>query len=134
MLVAVTLTGCSTFQKDWERLAQTPAPQSPEGRWDGTWKSTASGHTDRLRCILEKTGDATYLARFHANYRKVLNFGYAVPLHAVKRDDGLDIAGEANLGWYAGGRYFYDGKLTDTNFFSTYRCKSDHGTFEMNRP
>jgi hypothetical protein len=132
--VGVTVAGCSTFQNDWERLAQAPAPQGVEGRWEGTWKSEASGHRDRLRCILEKTGDGIYLARFHANYQKVLNFHYDVPLHAARHDGGLYFSGEANLGWYAGGRYHYDGNVTLTNFFSTYRCRSDHGTFQMNRP
>lgn len=132
--VAVTLAGCSTFQKDWERLAQSPALQSPEGRWDGTWKSAESGHMDRLRCIVERTGDGIYLARFHAKYGKFFNFGYAAPLHGVNREDGFHFAGEANLGWYTGGRYYYEGSVTLSNFFSTYRCKSDHGTFQMNRP
>ncbi len=34
----------------------------------------------------------------------------------------------------SGGVYHYDGDATPTNFFSTYKSKYDHGTFQMTRP
>lgn len=128
------LTGCSTFQRDWDRLAKGSAAAGIEGRWDGTWKSDRSGHTDRLRCIVTDQGGQTYLARFHAKYGKIFSFGYSVPLTAEEHGNRYDFSGEANLGWYAGGQYSYQGSATATNFFSTYRCKSDHGSFQMRRP
>jgi len=127
------LAGCSTFQRDWDRLDNAPAPSGIEGRWDGTWKSEASGHSDGLRCIVTRDG-GTYLARFHAKYRKIFGFGYIVPLTVEQHGGRYDFSGEANLHWYAGGRYTYQGSATATNFVSTYRCKSDHGTFQMTRP
>jgi len=42
--------------------------------------------------------------------------------------------GDENLGWLAGGVYHYEGRVSPTNFHSTYRSKYDHGTFEMGRP
>ena len=32
------------------------------------------------------------------------------------------------------GNYNYDGKASPTNFFSTYKARLDHGTFQMTRP
>jgi hypothetical protein len=133
-IAAALLAGCSTFNRDWDRLAAAPPKAGIEGRWDGTWKSDATGHTDRLRCIISKKEDAIYLARFHAKYQKVFTFGYTVPLKVEKRDEKFLFDGEANLHWYAGGVYHYKGTATPTNFYSTYRCKSDHGSFEMRRP
>jgi hypothetical protein len=132
---AVLVSGCSTFIRDWDRMAATAPPQnSIEGRWEGTWKSDASGHSDRLRCILSRKDERVYEARFYANYRKALNFGYTAPLQVEQREGKYFFEGKANLHWYAGGVYHYKGEATPTNFYSTYRCKSDHGTFEMRRP
>jgi len=127
------LAGCSTFQRDWERLGNAPRSSGIEGRWDGTWKSEASGHSNRLRCIVTRTNQ-TYLARFYANYAKIMRFGYTVPLKVEQHGDRVDFSGEANLHWYAGGRYMYEGSAMATNFSAAYRCKSDHGIFQMTRP
>ena len=62
------------------------------------------------------------------------SFGYSVPLQVRRTNDTYQFLGEANLGWLAGGLYHYEGSATGTNFFSTYRCKYDHGTFQMGRP
>src|SRR5258706_10615960 len=133
-IAALALSGCSTFNRDWKRLANAPRSTALEGRWDGSWKSDASGHQNRLRCIITKRNERTYLARFHANFAKILTFGYPVPLQVQEKNQHYKFAGEPNLGWYAGGRYTYEGSATGTNFSSTYRSKSDHGSFQMMRP
>lgn len=104
------------------------------GRWEGHWHSDVNGHNDVLRCIITQQAPGTYQARYHAKYRKVLTFGYTVILEAQKKDGALEFKGEANLGWFAGGKYTYEGRATSTNFFSTYQSKYDHGAFEMARP
>jgi hypothetical protein len=137
LALACLACGCSTFNRDWERAASLP-PSSDgiSGRWQGTWKSDASGHHDKLRCIM--TPDAqkpgTYDAFFHAIYRGTVSFHYTVPLTVEKRDGTNYFNGTANLGWLAGGVYHYDGGTAGTNFFSTYTSKYDHGTFQMRRP
>ncbi len=127
--------GCATFNHDWNRAAQRPAsPDDLPGRWQGVWASDVTGHTDQLRCVITKNKDGTFQARFHAKYHTVLSFGYTVALN-VQRTDAptFKFLGEADLGWVAGGRYYYEGQANRTNFFSTYRCKYDHGTFQMTR-
>ena len=105
-----------------------------EGRWEGRWLSHTNGHHGRLRCLLSKTPEGQYSARVHANYVKILTFGYTVPLK-VRESPGLYyFSGDADLGQLAGGSYHYDGQATATNFFSTYRAKADGGIFEMKRP
>lgn len=127
--------GCSTFNHDWQKAAaQTPSPGSMEGRWQGVWVSDVTHHTDQLRCVVTRKDNGTYSARFHAKYHKVLSFGYTVPLKVESVTNGFHFSGKANLGWYAGGVYHYDGHADTTNFNSTYSCKYDHGTFRMDRP
>jgi hypothetical protein len=139
LLLGATVTGCSSFQREWERAAATgPAnlPKGMTGRWAGQWESDKNHHRGELRCIVTEMTNGLYSARFHARYKRVFNltFGYTVVLEARARDDGFDFHGTANLGWYAGGTYEYKGFATATNFHSSYSCKYDHGLFQMTRP
>lgn len=123
-----------SFNHNWKEAGRQPEPTDELlGRWQGTCSSDANGHNGQLRCIVTKKDDGTFEAQFHAKYRKVLTFGYTVPLTAKREGKTLTFKGEANLGRLAGGVYHYDGEADGTNFFSTYRCKCDHGTFQMKR-
>jgi L,D-peptidoglycan transpeptidase YkuD (ErfK/YbiS/YcfS/YnhG family) len=135
VLAALLLTGCTSFNYEWKKAASQPAPADDlQGRWDGSWLSDVNGHNGRLRCIVTRKEDGTYRARFHATYQKVLTFGYTVPLSVHATNGVFYFSGQANLHWWAGGVYDYEGRAEGTNFFSTYRCKYDHGTFRMSRP
>ncbi|MBI2924995.1 MAG: hypothetical protein HYY24_04725 [Verrucomicrobia bacterium] len=128
-------TGCSSFHREWRAAARQPAPaHSLEGRWEGTWHSEANGHTGRLRCLIKEPEDGRYRARFHAKFLRILSFGYAARLDATEQAGRYRFQGQAVLPKWAGGAYRYEGHATATNFFSTYRCARDHGTFEMTRP
>jgi len=134
MPVVVLLgAGCSTFNREWKKIGRKPVAVSGlEGRWEGQWISEVNGHHGKLRCIVKKEGDL-YHARFRAKYKRILTFGYTVPLKAESTDNGYKFSGEADLGSLAGGIYGYEGHADATNFFSTYSCKYDHGTFQMER-
>ncbi|HEX3800430.1 MAG TPA: hypothetical protein VH413_17180 [Verrucomicrobiae bacterium] len=126
--------GCTTFNHDWKQAAGRPTPSDLEGRWQGVWVSDVNHHTDQLRCVITKKADGVYRARFHAKYHKVLSFGYTVPLNVEPGTSPAKFSGEADLGFLAGGVYHYEGHADATNYFSTYSCKYDHGTFQMTRP
>lgn len=134
VLCVALASGCSTFSRDWQASANVPLGDSIEGRWDGSWKSDVNGHTGRLRCMVTKIDGTNYQARFHAKYRRILSFRYTVGLAVESKDGQSRFEGDADLGWLAGGKYRYEGHASATNFFSTYTCKYDHGTFAMNRP
>jgi hypothetical protein len=125
--------GCSSFNGEWRKTGKNPAASSGlEGRWEGEWISDVNRHHGRLRCIVNKEGNV-YRARFHAKYHKILSFAYTVPLKAEPTEGGYQFRGEADLGSLAGGIYHYEGHANATTFFSTYSCKYDHGTFQMQR-
>lgn len=127
--------GCTTFNHEWADASNTPVPtNSLLGRWEGTWSSEVNAHNGNLRCLITPNKDGTYNARFHAIYRKVIGFGYAVPLELTETNGAFEFSGHANLSWWAGGVYCYEGHGQKADFFSTYRCKYDHGTFQMTRP
>jgi hypothetical protein len=130
--------GCS-FSRAWNQAGRTPPPaDSIEGRWEGRWLSEHNGHTGRLRCVLTRSGDRTstntYTAHFRATYWKIFWYSYKAEFPFEPREGVWHFQGDENLGWLAGGIYHYEGRVSPTNFHSTYRSKYDHGTFEMCRP
>lgn len=136
LIALVMATGCSTFKRDWRRASATPAPANDvTGRWEGSWLSERNGHYGRLRCLMIRLNDRSYSARFKATYWKIFRFSHPVVLE-VARDsqDRFNFQGQADLGWWAGGVYQYEGKANPVDFFSTYKSKYDHGTFRMKRP
>ena len=129
------LCGCSSFNRDWRKAAAQPAGSaSVEGRWEGRWLSEVNGHHGNLRCLMTRESEERCQARFRATYGGVFHFSYTVPLTLQAHDAGWELSGEANLGKLAGGAYYYEGRITPTNFTSTYRSKYDHGIFELHRP
>lgn len=96
--------------------------------------SDVNQHTGRLRCLVTRVDEANARARFRATYGRIFRFSYTVPLAVQPHLDGWEFSGEENLGKLAGGVYYYEGRADPTNFFSTYRSKYDHGTFQMHRP
>jgi hypothetical protein len=124
--------GCSTFERDWR--AAFPAT-GIEGRWEGRWSSDVTGHSGRLQGLVTRRAEGGYEARFHAHYKILLplTFNSTVPLSVEPRGGVWKIQGDANLGWLFG-QYHYDGTVSPTNFFSTYSCSYDRGTFQMVRP
>lgn len=126
------LSGCSlTFHRHWN-VAPVP-PDSIEGQWEGLWKSDVNGHTGRLRCIVTRIADDQYRARFQAVYWKLFRFTHTVVLETRETDGSHTLHGSANLGWWAGGEYKYEGETTATEFTARYESSRDHGVFEMRR-
>lgn len=129
--------GCSRFEKRWrEAAADVSGTTAMVGRWQGTWKSDANGHTDELRCIITATGTDQFNAHYHARYRRGLfrfRFQYAVPLVAKPSGDRWSFSGSADLGWLAGGIYRYEGVVSSNQFHSTYDSRYDRGQFYMQR-
>ena len=138
---AFIFSGCSAFNYEWRQAVKKPIPTNNiTGAWEGTWLSHANGHNDKLRCLITPTGTNRYDAKFHAAYSHSrfkwlkVHFGYTVPLEAQPGTNSVTFLGREDLGALAGGVYTYEGHADATNFFSTYKCKYDHGIFQMRRP
>jgi hypothetical protein len=134
--LAILTTGCRSFHRGWKAATAASPPASDiSGPWDGSWLSDVNGHHGRLRCLVTRLDERHYRARYKATYRKILRFGYTVDMEIARPlNDRFQFNGKADLGWWGGGIYHYDGYATTTNLFSTYNSKYDHGTFQMKRP
>ncbi len=153
LFALLPMTGCSTYDRDWNALALTkeaPAPFPTTGilgRWEGKWHSVPSDHTGRLRCIVSalpsKPGRAAsgaepsaaggqYEFRFHALWG--WDFVSENTIEMEVRDEGGRYAfkGESDLGLFLG-KYKCEGHIIGDRFIATYSAAGDHGTFEMRR-
>jgi hypothetical protein len=137
LLVTMVLlvSGCSSFNSEYKTALSQPIPTDDiSGPWEGRWLSDKNGHTGKLRAVLRETSAGEYDAHFHATYWKVLRASYRVPLKVDQTGIRTTLSGESDLGLLSGGVYTYEAEATTTAFFSTYKSKYDHGTFEMKRP
>ena len=138
LAAGLVFCGCSTFEYEWRQATRKQAPaEGITGRWEGRWTSQANGHNDKLRALITAVDTNHYDVKFHAAYKQwiTIYFGYTVRMETKPGGAGnVLFHGSEDLGALAGGIYTYEGQANRTNFFSTYKSKYDHGTFEMNRP
>ena len=135
LALALTLCGCSSFNRDWEKAKVPPVNEnSMAGPWEGTWSSDMNHHHGGLRCLMTPATNSVYQARFRATYGKFFWFNYEVPMEVQPHFGGWEFSADADLGKMAGGNYYFEGRVTTTNLMSTYRSSSDHGVFELRRP
>ncbi len=86
-----------------------------------------------MRAVLSRVSESEYQARFHAKYKKILSFTYGTAFRGGWTNNEFVFRGEENLGKLAGGVYKYEGRISPTNFFSTYDSHYDTGTFTLKR-
>ena len=134
-LLLPLLAGCSSFHREWRAAANVAVPADGiSGRWEGTWQNSNNTHLDKMRAILTRVGASEYAARFHAKYKKIFSFGYQTAFHGEWVGNEFVFQGDENLGRLAGGVYKYAGRISPTNFFSTYDSRYNSGTYTLKRP
>lgn len=130
------LTGCSTrFNRQWNAAA-TDAAASPDGlsgRWEGSWLSGKNGHRGRLRCIVTPRGHSEYEFYYWATYWKLFRATYKIDASAVAVEGKHQLSGQMDLGRIFGGMYTHTGEAMNDAMEATYKCRIDHGTFEMSK-
>ena len=134
-LLLPLLAGCSSFHREWRAAANLVVPAGDiSGCWEGTWQNRNNTHQDKMRAILTRVGANEYDARFHAKYKKILSFSYRTNFKGAWEGSEFMFQGEENLGKLAGGVYQHAGRISPTNFFSTYDSRYNSGTYTLKRP
>ncbi len=144
LAAVLLLSNCSTgFNRGWRlTLAEGRTASGPDitGAWQGTWRSEVNGHSGELRCMVSRQFAATctfeedsYRFHYHANFMKLFSATYAVKHQVRRTKSGFTFSGDQAIPGVGGGLYHYEGKVTPEDFRATYRCKSDHGVFELKR-
>jgi hypothetical protein len=130
-LLAPLVTSCRGFQEAWNSAPAVPPGDPLTGRWHGDWHSDANGFQGPLRAVMVRLDEHRWRATFHATFAKVLKACYSTDL--VVDVGSLTFKGSSDLGTFGGGVYDYAGEVAGDLFTSTFRSRTDHGTFRMRR-
>ena len=74
-----------------------------------------------------------YRAQYHATFAGIIPYAYETTHTATPHDGHTQFTGEEDLGFLAGGYYYYNGQADGESFYACYRADKDHGVFEMKR-
>ncbi|MDP1590464.1 MAG: hypothetical protein Q8M07_22110 [Prosthecobacter sp.] len=140
VLLLTTLASCSSdFRAAWKKA---PVTEAVEGKWAGTWQSTANGHHGKLRCLVgraRKTIASTdyhvdHEFFYHATWKSILSGSYKAIHQVVKKKDGTySFKGSHQMPDWAGGKYHYEGTIKGDDFNACYESAMDRGTYTMKR-
>jgi hypothetical protein len=132
-LLASFTSNCARFHQEWLQYPPRTETADISGRWDGEWVSEVNGHRGQLKCIVIRLDAYQCRASFHATYWNFLRACYSVNLTVNEVNGRFKFHGEVDLGKLAGGVYQYEGEVADKEYFSTYKCRYDHGAFHLHR-
>lgn len=145
LLFLTVLPSCGlSFRSAWKN-----APSSAngiDGRWEGNWVSTASGHTGKLRAVISDLGvqasSAPGMSKggvphqffYHCTWRGILSAGFKTKHEVVKQKNGTyTFKGDHQMPKWVGGTYHYQGTIKGDDFNACYESGLDRGTFTMKR-
>lgn len=141
LLFLTSLSSCGlSFRSAWKTA---PAASGIEGRWEGQWVSTASGHTGQLRAVVSNDpntykmlvpGSTPFEFFYHCTWRGILSAGFKTTHHVTKQKNGTYIfKGDHKMPQWVGGMYHYEGTIKGDDFNACYESGLDRGTFTMKR-
>lgn len=138
-LLAAFLASCSgvSYDRQW-KAAQSRASSvsSPEGCWEGTWKSDVNGHEGKLRCIVTSKDAARsdYEFHYHATWAKFLTGTFSVICHADRQKDATwKVSGSKDLGAIFGGVFHHEATISPVKLQAKYSATLDRGRMELSR-
>jgi hypothetical protein len=135
-LLAPLATSCRGFHEAWNAAPSPSAGDRLTGRWEGDWHSDASGFRGPLRAVMVRLDEHRWRATFHATFAKALKACYSTDLvidGGPQNPAACTFKGSSDLGTFGGGIYDYAGEVAGDSFTSTFRSRTDHGTFHMRR-
>ena len=136
LLIICGFSNCARYQKQWDKaVLNADIPHSSiTGAWTGSWKSTPTGHTGKLKCIIQEKKDGQYEFYYWATWARVISGGFRITCSVNKKNEKWTFNGEKDLG-SLGGNFNHQGKGNINKIEASYQSdRGDHGTFTLTRP
>lgn len=136
LAAALLLSGCASFEKKWQHAQQPTRSASTDtlaGAWEGSWTSATTGHTGKLRCVIEPADGDKYHCIYHAHWGKFFSKTFTLTCQVKRGKSETRITGGTDLGPLLGGYFDHDAKVRDDDFQATYKSSADNGTFQMKK-
>jgi hypothetical protein len=140
-LTVVPSCGLS-FRSAWKKPASNAGVS---GKWEGTWLSTASGHTGKLRAVISEPAPLCCASKqqpqavphqffYHCTWRGILSAAFKTTHLVVKKNNSTHtFKGDHKMPNWVGGLYHYEGTIKGDEFNACYESGLDRGTFTMKR-
>ena len=140
-LLLTLLSSCGlSFRSAWK---SAPTGNGVDGKWEGTWLSTASGHTGKLRAVVSSDpntykmlapGSTPYEFFYHCTWRGILSAAFKTTQQVARQKNGsYTFKGDHKMPNWVGGTYHYEGTIKGDDFNACYESGMDRGTFTMKR-
>jgi hypothetical protein len=128
------LPACTGLPPGWSQAQRITGTSTPAGAWIGTWRSTPTGHTGKLRCAVFPKSPGVWQYRYRATWAKILCAGFTVDCTATPLPGGgWSLTGTRDLGPAFGGIFTHKGTLRGPHLNATYQAAADHGTLTLER-
>lgn len=138
VLLAVSLSACSSFDTRWKDAAASRTAE----RWDGRWtsgkhlKGDGQPEGGRLRAVTEPGDKGSLTAHFHANwliFATDYTMAFQPKAAGPRGNKGREFSGTQELPKIFGGTYRYEATLRGDHLTAHYDSSYDHGTFDLHR-
>jgi len=134
----VFLSGCVGFERQWQQSVaayRAGEVETPEGPWQGSWKTTNNDHTGDLRAIVKADPDdpGEYRFRYHATWARFFAGTFGVDFPVERSGGEYHVDGDHDLGLF--GTFRHRASISDDSFEATYGDDDGNvGRFSMTRP
>lgn len=142
-LISSVLPSCGlSFRSAWKETAPNTGVN---GKWEGTWHSTASGHTGKLRAVISGPEPLLTASKqspaavphpffYHCTWRGILSASFKTTHLVVRKNNSTHtFKGDHKMPNWVGGMYHYEGTIKGDDFNACYESGMDRGTFTMKR-
>ena len=131
------LPGCMGFHYQWHhskgRFTQS-SPTDIEGLWSGSWESSTTKHSGKLRCVVRKTSPDSYSFHYRATWARIISGNFKINCTVTSDNEKWRFSGEKNLG-ILGGKFSHHGTASLNTIQAIYHSEQgEEGTFELHRP
>jgi len=128
------LPGCIGFHYQWHHSrssGQQAKTESIEGLWTGSWQSSHSTHSGKLRCVIRKSSPDSYTFLYRATWARIISGNFNIKCIVTKDKEEWLFSGEKDLG-ILGGKFSHTGIGSPAGIRATYLSEmGDEGIFEL---
>lgn len=132
--IGLTQSSCTGWPPGWRQARHQSPADGLSGAWEGTWRSTPTGHTGKLRCAVFPKSPKTWEYRYRATWAKIFCAGFTVDCEAVQQTDGTwTLRGQRDLGPAFGGVFSHVGTVSGDRLEAHYHAAADQGELTLRR-
>ena len=106
---------------------------TPQGTWQGEWRSLSTGHRGPMRATITPTARGTYQARFTGRFAAIIPFAYRAELIPQAGPEGQTVLTSYKKLGPILGSYQMQTQVTSNELSGEFQAAKDRGSIRMVR-